>query len=127
MDRIIIVGLGGLLGSVLRYFVSGWAHVLLGDRFPWGTLGVNLIGCFVLGCLAAASFEGQALGPNARLFLFIGVLGGFTTFSAFGYETLALIQSGRLGSAILSASAHLVLGLAAVWVGGAAARSLLLN
>lgn len=127
MDRVVIVGLGGFIGSVLRYLISGWAHTLLGERFPWGTLVVNIVGSFVLGALAPLAFEGHALGPNARLFLFLGVLGGFTTFSSFSYETLALVQAGRLGAAALSASANLILGLAAVWAGGVAARFVLMK
>lgn len=127
MDRIIVVGLGGFLGSVLRYLVSGWTHTLLGERFPWGTLAVNAIGCFVLGGLAASAYEGQALGPNARIFLFIGVIGGFTTFSAFGYETVALIEAGRLRVACLSVAANLGLGISAVWLGAATARILFLK
>jgi CrcB protein len=119
MDRIVMVGLGGFLGSVLRYLVSGWTHALLGERFPWGTLAVNVIGSFVLGWLAGVAYEGQVLGQNARLFLFLGVIGGFTTFSAFSYETVALLQNGRLGAAVASVGANLVMGFVAVWLGGA--------
>ena len=124
MDRIIIVGLGGCFGSVLRYLVSGWAHTLLGERFPWGTLAVNVIGCFVLGALGSAAIEGQLLGPNARLFLFIGVIGGFTTFSAFGYETIALLEGGRILPALLSIGSNVGFGLAAVWLGASCGRTL---
>jgi CrcB protein len=127
MDRIVVVGLGGFLGSVLRYLVSGWTHSLLGERFPWGTLAVNVVGCFALGGLAASAFEGQALGANARLFLLIGVIGGFTTFSAFGYETVALIETGRLQAAVLSVAANLGLGISGVWAGAATARALLIK
>jgi fluoride exporter len=124
MDRIIIVGLGGFLGSVLRYLVAGWTHAILGDRFPWGTLAVNATGCFVLGGLVAAASNGT-IGPNARLFLFIGVVGGFTTFSAFGHETLQLIESGRVQAACVSVAANLGLGVSAVWAGASIARVVL--
>lgn len=127
MDRIIVVGLGGFLGSVLRYLISGWAHACLGERFPWGTLTVNAIGCFTVGCLAGSAYEGQALGTNTKLFLFIGVIGGFTTFSAFAYETVALIEAGRLQAAFLSVAGNVGLGLSAVWVGAATARTLFLK
>jgi CrcB protein len=127
MDRIIVVGLGGFLGSVLRYLVSGWTHALLGERFPWGTLAVNVVGCFVLGGLAASAYEGEALGPSARLFLFIGVIGGFTTFSAFGYETVTLIEAGRGAAACLSMAANLGFGISAVWLGAVTTRALFLK
>lgn len=124
MDRIILVGLGGSLGAVLRYLLADWIHMLLGDRFPWGTLVVNALGCFVLGVLAAAPFEGQGLGATARLFLFVGVIGGFTTFSAFSFETLGLLAAGRVAAALTSVAANLGLGVVGVWAGVAAARRL---
>jgi len=126
MDRIIIVGLGGFVGSVLRYLVAGWAQAIFGDRFPWGTLSVNAIGCFVLGGLAAAASNGT-LGPNTKLFLFIGVIGGFTTFSAFGHETLALIEAGRVQAACVSIAANLGLGISAVWAGASIVRVTLMK
>ena len=123
MDRMLVVGCGGFVGAVLRWIVVARLQAWLGGRFPFGTLAVNVLGCFAFGLLAGLALEGQALSPNARLFLFVGVLGGFTTFSAFGYETLALFEAGRSATALLSAAANLVLSVTAV----AAGRALVLR
>lgn len=118
------VGSGGFVGAVGRYLVSGWVHRLLpASLFPWGTLTVNLLGCFLLGFLASHAEMRQVLGPDARLFLFIGCLGGFTTFSTFGYETVALVREAELLAALGNVVLHLGVGLSAVWAGYAAARA----
>ncbi len=117
------VALGGALGSVARYAVSLGAARWLGTGFPWGTLAVNVAGSFAIGLLAAlvASDGRPALGADARAFVTIGILGGFTTFSSFSLETLTLARSGALGAAAANAALSLAACLVAVWLGFGAA------
>jgi fluoride exporter len=114
----LLVGLGGAIGSIARYLVAGWMHALVPlALFPIGTLTVNLCGCLLIGLLGGYSDARQAFGPELRVFLFIGVLGGFTTFSSFAYETLALARDAELLRAFANVAAQVVLGLAAAWIG----------
>jgi CrcB protein len=118
------VALGGALGSVARYACSLGAARWLGSAFPWGTLLVNVAGSFAIGLLAAlfVAADGRLLvSPEARAFVAVGILGGFTTFSSFSVETLNLARSGALGAAAANAGLSLVLCLAAVGLGFAAA------
>jgi CrcB protein len=118
------VALGGALGSVARYACSLGAARWLGSAFPWGTLLVNVAGSFAIGLLAAlfVAADGRLLvSPEAREFVAVGILGGFTTFSSFSVETLNLARSGALGAAAANAGLSLVLCLAAVWLGFTAA------
>ncbi len=117
------VALGGALGSVARYAVSLGAARWLGAAFPWGTLIVNVAGSFAIGLLAAlVTADGRpTLGSDARAFVLIGILGGFTTFSSFSLETLNLARTGALGAAAANAGLSLALCLGAVWLGFAAA------
>lgn len=88
------VALGGALGALARYGISGWVYDRMGENFPWGTLAVNLVGCLALG-LVIRWLQVSAVAPEVRPFLTIGVLGAFTTFSTFSYETVALLQEGQ--------------------------------
>ena len=117
------VALGGALGSVARYAVSLGTLRWLGGAFPWGTLIVNVAGSFAIGLLAAlVSADGRpALGGDARAFVMVGILGGFTTFSSFSLETLNLARGGELGAAAANVGLSLVLCLAGVWLGFATA------
>lgn len=118
MSQLVLVGFGGFLGSVCRFFLAGFVHRLapyLG--IPFGTLVVNVIGCFLIGLLNGLAESRQLFGPDIRLFLFIGVLGGFTTYSTFGHETLALLRDAEVSKAVTIVILHLVAGLGAVWVG----------
>ena len=117
------VALGGALGSVARYALSGIAVRWLGAAFPYGTLFVNVMGSFAIGLLAAlVAADGRpSLGADARAFLLVGVLGGFTTFSSFSLETLNLARSGALAPALLNVAGSVVLCLAAVSLGFATA------
>ncbi len=121
---LVLVGAGGAVGSVLRYLASSFVQRLeFWGSFPGGTLAVNLVGCVVLGLLGGLSDSRYLLGPSARLFVFIGVLGGFTTFSTFSYETLALIRAGEVTKAALNVGASLLLCLVGTWLGhGVASR-----
>jgi len=112
------VGAGGFAGSVLRYAVSGLVHRLLPfATFPFGTLAVNAMGCLVIGVLGGISEGRQAIGHDLRLFLFLGLLGGFTTFSSFGYETLALLRDGENLRAAANVALQLAAGLGLAWAG----------
>ena len=123
MLAIVLVGVGGFLGSVLRYMLGGWVHRVLDNPwFPYGTLSVNLIGCLVIGFLGGLTENRQVFTPEARLFLFLGVLGGFTTFSSFAYETSAFINDGQILGASLNVGLQVMLGLAAVWLGSCLSR-----
>lgn len=117
MSPVLWVGLGGGVGSMLRYGVGRWMFARMGSGFPWGTLAVNLLGCLVIGLLHR-QLEARGSPESLRLFLLAGVLGGFTTFSAFGLETIALTQSGRWLAAGAYAALSMGGALAAVWVGG---------
>lgn len=94
MTPLVLVALGGALGSALRYLVVTAALAWLGPAFPWGTLAVNLAGSFLIGLVQQLATEGLLLGEDARLFLTAGVLGGLTTYSAFSYETVRLLETG---------------------------------
>ena len=123
MTQIVLVGLGGMIGSVSRFLLSGFVQRLnpiLG--FPFGTLVVNIVGCFLIGLLNGLADTRQLFGDELRLFLFIGVLGGFTTYSTFGYETFSLLRDAEYPQAILSVILHLILGLGAVWIGDTLGR-----
>ena len=118
MYKILIVGVGGFLGAILRYGLSGFAQKISGSiDFPYGTLAVNLLGCLVIGMLSRMDEIHSVLNPQTRLLLFIGILGSFTTYSTFGNETLNLIQDHRYILALLNVGLHLVLGLSAVLLG----------
>jgi len=124
MVKILLVGAGGFLGSVLRYLTAGLAHrIVPASFFPVGTLAANVIGCFAIGALAGAAEARGVLGAQTRLFLMIGLLGGYTTFSTFGFETFALTRDGEAIKAIANVLLSVVLGLAAVWIGYGIARS----
>ena len=113
-----VVGSGGFIGALARYGLSGLVHRQLPlATFPYGTLVVNLLGCLLIGILAGLADSRQLFAPEFRLFALIGVLGGFTTFSTFGYETLALIRNAEYLHAATNVSVHVVLGLALVWLG----------
>jgi CrcB protein len=118
MKAILLVALGGAVGSVARFKLSGYIlHHTIDWRFPAGTFAVNVLGCLVAGILAGLAEKYDYFSADVRLLLFTGLLGGFTTFSAFGLETMFLLRRGD----IMIASANIVLsviaGLAALWLG----------
>ncbi len=118
MRELLAVGIGGFVGAILRYLVSTGIQRNWGESgFPAGTLAVNLIGCLIIGTLGGLAEHRTWMGPHIKLVVFLGILGSFTTFSTFGYETLTLLRDGRLLAALASASLHLVLGMVAVWGG----------
>ena len=116
LSKVIAVGLGGFLGAVSRYWVSGLAQKL-SDRFPFGTLTVNLIGSFILGVLATLFLEKVIVNQELRLFLLVGLLGAFTTYSTFSLETINLLRGGAWLFASLNIIANVMGTLIAVWAG----------
>lgn len=113
-----LVGLGGFFGSLARYGLTLVVQRQFpGSLFPWGTLAVNLLGCFLIGIIAGIAQERQVLSPGISVFLLIGVLGGFTTFSTFGYETFALLREAAFLQAAATVLLHIVAGVALVWLG----------
>lgn len=117
MIAFLLVGLGGALGSMVRY---GFGLTLPSVGFPYATLAVNVIGCFCIGLALGNAERAAAMSSELRLLLVVGFLGGFTTFSAFGYETLALLRAGG-GLALMNVAASVLLGLGAVAAGRAIA------
>ena len=122
MGRLLLVGAGGFLGSILRYLTSGWVQQWLQTAsFPFGTLAVNVLGCLVIGFLSQLAETRGVFTPETRALVFVGVLGGFTTFSTFSNETFNLLRDNEVIPALANLSAHIVLGLGAVWLGRALA------
>lgn len=119
---VIYVALGGALGSVSRYLLGTWTQALSNSiDFPYGTLTVNLIGCFIIGIFSQLAETRGAFTPEMRSLIFIGILGGFTTFSSFGNDTLNLFRDGETVNALANVGANVILGLLLVWLGRAAA------
>ncbi|TFG50114.1 MAG: fluoride efflux transporter CrcB [Anaerolineales bacterium] len=118
MNNILLVGLGGFMGALLRYsvseFVQQWSKSI---HFPYGTLVVNLLGCLLIGGLSQVAETRGYVSTEARSFIFIGLLGAFTTFSTFGNDTVSLYREGRDLLSLLNIGLHVVLGLSAVWLG----------
>ena len=119
-----MVGIGGFVGSVLRYLVSLGFAAWSASPFPYATFTVNVVGCFLIGILFALSERGNVLSPEWRIFLTTGFCGGFTTFSTFSYESLRLAQDGELLYLFANVGLSVVLGLAATYAGILLMRSI---
>jgi CrcB protein len=118
MKGILLVGIGGFAGSVARYKLGGWLlHLTAQERFPWSTFAINVSGCLFAGLLAGLAEEYDFFTPDVRLLVFTGLLGGFTTFSAFGLAARFLLRRDETATALLYAGGSVVVGLAAAWVG----------
>lgn len=123
MTKLIVIGVGGFIGAIARYGISGWATKWSADSpFPYGTLAVNLIGCFLIGIIMTLVEDGRLFSPQMRLFVTVGVLGSLTTFSTFGFETIELLRAGSMRFLLLNIGANVVLGLVAVMLGRIAVR-----
>ncbi|CAN5614533.1 fluoride efflux transporter CrcB [soil metagenome] len=113
---VLYVALGGAIGAAARYLVSNWMASWLGSDFPWGTFFANISGSFLIG-IVLVLVEGGSLPAEARLFVAVGILGGYTTFSSFSYESLQLITGGALLATFLNMFGQLALGLVFVYLG----------
>jgi CrcB protein len=114
----LLVGAGGAVGAMARHGAGVLTNRIAGSPMPYATAVVNVIGCAVIGVLAGAIAAGHIrMSPEARIFVFVGVLGGFTTFSSFGLDTLTLVVEGRAAHALLNVAVQVGLGLGAVFVG----------
>ena len=120
MTRLLLICLGGAIGTGLRYLAAVAAVRWLGPDVPYGTLAVNLLGAFLIGLIQEAAMAGAAIPPDARLFLVTGVMGGLTTYSAFTYETVALMRAGAWPHAVLNVAVT-TLGCLLLCVAGMAA------
>lgn len=117
MWKIFLVGLGGCLGSIARYKLGGLIlHHTTDWRFPLGTFVVNVLGCLVAGLVAGLVERQDLFSADTRIFLFAGVLGGFTTFSAFGVDTVFLLRRGETALALVYVAASVACGLATLWL-----------
>ncbi|MCC6299264.1 MAG: fluoride efflux transporter CrcB [Anaerolineales bacterium] len=117
MNNILLAGIGGFIGSAMRYLLGGYVQESLKSVFPYGTLAVNVLGCFVIGFLSQLAESRGVFSSEARILVFIGILGGFTTFSSFGNETFNLARDSQWLSAFANVGLNVVLGFLAVWLG----------
>ncbi len=123
--KLLLVGVGGGIGSIARYLLATWVQaVTRGNFFPWGTVAVNVSGCLVIGFLAGLQDPRNLISLNARLFLMIGILGGFTTFSTFGLETFNLLRAGHVPLALANVALQTLAGVLAVWGGYALSQAI---
>ena len=123
MLALLLVGAGGFLGSVFRYVLSGWVHRILDNPwFPYGTLVVNVSGSVAIGFLSGLAENRSLFTSDARLFVFIGILGGFTTFSSFALETFSLGRNTQIAAALANIMMQVFLGLLGVWCGNLLSR-----
>lgn len=121
--RVLLVFAGGGAGSILRYGLTLLVHTRLSTQFPWGTLAVNLIGCAAIGVLSAV-FDNRQVQPEVRLLVIVGLVGGFTTFSSFSYESFRLAEAGRWMHAIIYILSSNLLGLGLAAAGYALVRQI---
>lgn len=124
MQTILYIAIGGAIGAILRYSISGYAYKNFEGNLPWGTIAVNLIGCFAIGFLWNV-FENLAHSPNTRAFIFIGILGAFTTFSTFGIESFHLFRQGEIKFGILNILISNIGGIGLVFAGYYASKYIL--
>ena len=118
MGNLLLIGIGGFVGAIARFWLSGRVQDLSGSiGFPYGTLAINLVGCFLLGILSYLIDVRGMFTPEVRSLLIVGLLGAFTTFSTFSLETFNLLAAGESIRALVNVASSVILGLAAVWAG----------
>lgn len=124
LARYLLVGCGGFLGSMARFWLSGFLQDRVPGTFPLGTLAVNAAGCLLIGAVSALADRGAFLSAETRAFVMVGILGGFTTFSAFGNETINLMRDRDWALAGVNVLGNVALALGAVWVGRALVQTI---
>ncbi len=124
MLNLLLVALGGSIGASTRYLISTWAAERFGTNFPFGTLMVNIAGCFIIGAFMTIATEKFIVHPHWRLLVTVGFLGGLTTFSSFSYETFKLLGDGNWLLAVGNIMTNLVFSLLATWLGISLAKAL---
>jgi len=124
MDKLIIIGIGGGIGSIARYLTSQWAMQRWGAAFPYGTFIVNAVGCFLIGLFMTVATERLILHPYWRLLVTVGFLGGLTTFSSFSYETVRLVEEAEYLLAGANVVGNCLVGFGATCLGVALARGM---
>lgn len=117
MGKYLMVGVGGFLGAVARFWLGGYISEKMGTRFPYGTFVINCTGCFLIGFIITLMAERTHWSPNWRYLIPIGFIGAYTTFSTFEYETFRAMQDGEMLIAFLTVAASVVVGFFAVWLG----------
>ncbi|MGC1619076.1 MAG: fluoride efflux transporter CrcB [Candidatus Acidiferrum sp.] len=117
MGKYLIVGIGGFLGAIARFWLGGIVDAKMGTRFPYGTFVINCTGCFLIGFIVTLMAERTNWNPNWRYLIPIGFIGAYTTFSTFEYETFRAIQGGEVLIAFLNVATSVVVGFLAVWLG----------
>ena len=122
--QILLVGVGGAIGALARYLLGGAVHRLIPGFFPYGTFVVNVIGCLAFGLVVGLAESRFVIGPGARAFVLIGVLGGFTTFSSFMFESFELLRGDQLLPAAANVAGQVIIGFVALWAGYAAGRTI---
>ncbi len=125
MEKYLLIGLGGGVGSIARYVASRVVYHTVGESFPYGTLAVNIVGCLLIGFLMSFMQERLTVNSNYRFILIIGFLGGFTTFSSFSFETFELMRSGSVGASLLNVGYNVAGCLASTWGGYIIGKNLL--
>ncbi len=126
MHGLIMIALGGAIGSLLRYFIVELTLKLTGTVFPWGTIAVNLIGCFIIG-IVWGIVDKFGINPNLKMFIFIGLLGSFTTFSTFALENFYFLKNGEISFLALNIAVSNIIGILLVFIGFYTTNLILLN
>ncbi|MCD8553146.1 fluoride efflux transporter CrcB [Seleniivibrio sp.] len=122
--KILLIGIGGFLGAIARFYTTKWTNSLITDKIPFGTVVVNVIGSFILGLVVVLSVEKLVASEDIRLFIGVGMLGAFTTFSTFSVETVYLLEDGAIIPAFIYIACNLFLSLLAAYGGVLLARQL---
>jgi CrcB protein len=122
--KYVMVGVGGFLGSILRFWLGSYIGSRMGTRFPYGTFVINITGSFLIGLVYALMTARAQWSPNWRYLIPIGFIGGYTTFSSFEYETLLTLQAGQIGLGLLYVAGSVVVGFVAVWGGMVMGRAI---
>jgi CrcB protein len=120
--NLLLIAIGGALGSTARYLFSLLIQRASGTLFPIGTFAVNCVGCLVFGAIAGAAEQRVQVAPELRLFLLVGILGGFTTFSSYAFESFVLVRDGQFAAASVNIVGQVIAGLGGMWIGFAIGR-----